>query len=40
MITLKHHGAATGVTGSCHELTLQSSKGSDPLGSDLSLKHN
>jgi metallo-beta-lactamase family protein len=30
MITIKHHGAATGVTGSCHELTLQATKGSDP----------
>ena len=33
MITLKHHGAATGVTGSGHALTLQSTRGSDPQGS-------
>ncbi|MCL7945089.1 MBL fold metallo-hydrolase [Marinobacter sp. ATCH36] len=31
MIDIKHHGAVTGVTGSCHELTV---KGSDPSGSD------
>ena len=33
MINIKHHGAVTGVTGSCHELTL-SLRGSDPSGSD------
>ena len=34
MIEIKHHGAVTGVTGSCHELTLTSVMGSDPEGSD------
>ena len=24
MVTIKHHGATTGVTGSCHELQLDS----------------
>ena len=37
MIEIKHHGAVTGVTGSCHELTLTSVTGvtgSDSEGSD------
>lgn len=35
MIDIFHHGATTGVTGSCHELTLTPGmkKGSDPAGS-------
>ena len=36
MIQISHHGAISGVTGSCHELTLTPGmkKGSDPVGSD------
>ena len=36
MIEISHHGATSGVTGSCHELTLTPgmNKGSDPAGSD------
>jgi metallo-beta-lactamase family protein len=34
MIDIKHHGAVTGVTGSCHELVLTALTGSDPEGSD------
>ena len=36
MIKISHHGATSGVTGSCHELRLNSwmKKGSDPVGSD------
>jgi len=36
MIDVFHHGATSGVTGSCHELTLTPGmkKGSDPVGSD------
>src|SRR6056297_1879711 len=36
MISIFHHGATSGVTGSCHELTLTPGmkKGSDPAGSD------
>ena len=37
MIDIKHHGAVTGVTGSCHELTV---KGSDPSGSDPTPTHS
>ncbi len=35
MIQISHHGAISGVTGSCHELTLTPGmkKGSDPVGS-------
>jgi metallo-beta-lactamase family protein len=38
MIEIKHHGAVTGVTGSCHELTFTSVTGSDPEGSDPTAK--
>lgn len=36
MIEISHHGATSGVTGSCHELTLTPGMkmGSDPVGSD------
>ncbi len=36
MIEIKHHGATSGVTCPCHELTLTPGmkKGSDPTGSD------
>jgi metallo-beta-lactamase family protein len=39
MINILHHGATSGVTGSCHELTLtpDMKKGSDPAGSDPNL---
>ncbi|WP_420194187.1 MBL fold metallo-hydrolase [Marinobacter sp. GH_1] len=44
MIKILHHGAVNGVTGSCHELRMsqatkgsQSTKGSDPSGSDPTL---
>lgn len=40
MISISHHGATSGVTGSCHELTLAPSmkKGSDPARSDPNFK--
>ena len=40
MISISHHGATAGVTGSCHELTLAPSmkKGSDPARSDPNFK--
>ena len=40
MISISHHGATSGVTGSCHELTLTPGikKGSDPTGSDPNFK--
>jgi len=40
MISISHHGAISGVTGSCHELTLTPGikTGSDPAGSDPNFK--
>lgn len=32
MITIKHHGAVTGVTGSCHELCIEETPGQPHAG--------